>query len=1065
MTVENADLIHQLDAELPADTGPPREGAEHLRLIKDTLKATFANVEGAVTVTHEEINQLAEDVYATLSTSPLNTGSLLVGEGGDVTELGKGQAGDVLTSTASGVDWEPPVSETNLGTDNRTANNLDITSSTGDDITLPPATTTQAGLMGAADKSKLNGVEAGAEENPQTATQAEAEAGTVTDERLFTPQRIGQAIAALAPSGGGGSGTTNLSIANRLNASLDVASSTGTDATIPSATDTQAGLLTASNKRTIDTLNTPPNIKDVENIVDISARVIESTSEIGQGYFFGEVEGERKRLFRINKSTGVATAVSSVFADDVFRAIAISPLDGTMYAVDGTNGRFFVGNKSTGAFTEGLADTLQNRLVSGMSFTPDGRLYTLSREFSAFEDSFQVHEIDLTGSISYSLKATFSIAGLMTTDIGDNRNGALAIDSKGDFYAAVRGPEESFLIRIDVANQKAVRIGSANHFGVTGAARPEALAFDSVDTLYMMEAATNRLYTLNLTTGVATAVDATLTRYGLNVWTAHGMAFDLRRTYKHVSLDKFNGRDFLEVPRVDELQEQEDVQHNQIAHLSELTREITLDANTEWAATTGTDYYVAVVPNGDIAGSYGSLSFADDFVANEYDTSDRGIPNAGLVVIVPDTMALSNVRIRRTRGIGNVLDAIYPLNQFDENSSIVITGQPANTKAYWYVFPQSDTPRSIGTLQFRDVLTIQTTSHKTTWHGEFDSVGLDAHSYYTQPTINVSGDFTTPTMVLAAGRNITLVNDFVAPGGIVAGTPFVTEWEGFLVLNAQFSASIQLELETVHSFGNPALTFTHRKPFAVSLQAAVDQTVPMNAFNSRSDVMLGSYTPPGTNTPIEITQAHLDAHSTISYRIKIVARSGTGTAINLNMNKAEAIGVETTSYQLRQALNAGTMISVEPPNAQANQVYSRSSANVSEWKLLDKQNINTNFQGSMDIGLMATGTKVANVQSGTFAGITFTDLPDLFLVEVDGVPDTSSSIGSAVRYNSLIVRKEELENPNGLAIQYTGANSAYIGISRTNPTSTSTIDYRFTTSIPTGSTVKIFNIKWGRTRD
>lgn len=56
---------------------------------------------------------------------------------------------------------------TNLSVGNITANTLDIISDTGNDATIPSATTTQAGLQSASDKSKLNSIEAGAEVNVQ----------------------------------------------------------------------------------------------------------------------------------------------------------------------------------------------------------------------------------------------------------------------------------------------------------------------------------------------------------------------------------------------------------------------------------------------------------------------------------------------------------------------------------------------------------------------------------------------------------------------------------------------------------------------------------------------------------------------------------------------------------------------------------------------------------------------------------------------------------------------------------------------------------------------------------
>ena len=55
-------------------------------------------------------------------------------------------------------------------------------------------------------------------------------------------------------TGGGGSGATNLSITNRNIDTLDIASDTGTDATIPAATTTEAGLLIATDKTKLDAL-------------------------------------------------------------------------------------------------------------------------------------------------------------------------------------------------------------------------------------------------------------------------------------------------------------------------------------------------------------------------------------------------------------------------------------------------------------------------------------------------------------------------------------------------------------------------------------------------------------------------------------------------------------------------------------------------------------------------------------------------------------------------------------------------------------------------------------------
>jgi hypothetical protein len=55
-----------------------------------------------------------------------------------------------------------------------------------------------------------------------------------------------------ASNGGGGAGTTNLSLANNTANTLDVLSDTGTDVTLPAATGSLAGLFTAANFTKLD---------------------------------------------------------------------------------------------------------------------------------------------------------------------------------------------------------------------------------------------------------------------------------------------------------------------------------------------------------------------------------------------------------------------------------------------------------------------------------------------------------------------------------------------------------------------------------------------------------------------------------------------------------------------------------------------------------------------------------------------------------------------------------------------------------------------------------------------
>lgn len=58
--------------------------------------------------------------------------------------------------------------DTNLSIANRTPTTLDVASSNGTDATVPPVNATEAGLMIASDKNKLDGIEAGAQVNVQS---------------------------------------------------------------------------------------------------------------------------------------------------------------------------------------------------------------------------------------------------------------------------------------------------------------------------------------------------------------------------------------------------------------------------------------------------------------------------------------------------------------------------------------------------------------------------------------------------------------------------------------------------------------------------------------------------------------------------------------------------------------------------------------------------------------------------------------------------------------------------------------------------------------------------------
>jgi len=130
---------------------------------------------------------------------------------------------------------------TNLGTSVVSTNSRSITSSTGNNITVPVATTTVAGFMSHTDKSKLDGIDAGAQVNVGT--------------------NLGQ----------GGSGN-----------SRTITSSTGTNVTISTATTSNAGYMSTGDKSKLDGIDEGAQVNVGTNlgtsVVSTNSRSITSST-------------------------------------------------------------------------------------------------------------------------------------------------------------------------------------------------------------------------------------------------------------------------------------------------------------------------------------------------------------------------------------------------------------------------------------------------------------------------------------------------------------------------------------------------------------------------------------------------------------------------------------------------------------------------------------------------------------------------------------------------------------------------------------------------------------------
>lgn len=148
---------------------------------------------------------------------------------------------------------------TNLGS-SAGANSVTITSDTGTDATISAATDTQAGVLTAALKTKLDGIE-----NNATADQTGSEIVAA----------INAELGGSTWQTGGGSGTTNLGYTQDAS-SVTITSDTGSDAVIPAAGTDAAGMMSAADKTALDALaavigNIPDSPSRIFNVLDYGA--------------------------------------------------------------------------------------------------------------------------------------------------------------------------------------------------------------------------------------------------------------------------------------------------------------------------------------------------------------------------------------------------------------------------------------------------------------------------------------------------------------------------------------------------------------------------------------------------------------------------------------------------------------------------------------------------------------------------------------------------------------------------------------------------------------------------
>ncbi len=179
-------------------------------------------------------------------------------------------------------------SQRNVGTHlnrTRTATTITVESSTGNNTTLHSATETVAGLMTAANQSKLNGIQAGAEKNVAQELKTGRNDSAVTIEisggSRVTLHPATSTVAGIMSAAGqkklndieAGAEVnigTNLSAERKTN-TVEIKSSTGNNVTIGAATNTAAGVMTVSDRQKMTSIeqgaevNVPTNLSVTRN--------------------------------------------------------------------------------------------------------------------------------------------------------------------------------------------------------------------------------------------------------------------------------------------------------------------------------------------------------------------------------------------------------------------------------------------------------------------------------------------------------------------------------------------------------------------------------------------------------------------------------------------------------------------------------------------------------------------------------------------------------------------------------------------------------------------------------
>ena len=310
-------------------------------------------------------NQLLNAVVQNLSVAPSspNEGQIYWSTADDTLYVWNEDGNAWIDLGSSGV--------TNLGYTASATNGV-VTSSTGSNATIPLTGATNAGLFTAAQKTKLDGIQAGAQADQNASEVPSSASGNLTSTNVQSAlQELQGDIDSL------GSASNDLSIVHN-STDVDIDIENGTDISINPATTSLAGVMTAADKTKLDGIAASADANVATNIAEStttnttvvvssstgSNATLASASTSRAGVMskakFDEVEANNDKVSDINHNVSTNLSMSS------------STTTNTVNSSDGNNAILTAANTTkAGVMTKAIFDehVVNNAKVSNVAET------------------------------------------------------------------------------------------------------------------------------------------------------------------------------------------------------------------------------------------------------------------------------------------------------------------------------------------------------------------------------------------------------------------------------------------------------------------------------------------------------------------------------------------------------------------------------------------------------------------------------------------------------------------------------------------------------------------------